>query len=348
MKMMKIIFSLLAFANVCFAATTKSVSKIQKSKRLVMNPVNVEVLNDFETNIDRLANPIHENVSTQTLRMDTKFKHKPMKKSVMINIPMINLQYAGQLDDKIRNINVQNTMIGVYLPKRGSVYSFSAITNYTDTITTNEDSRIEVNQYLNLTTDAGISQTLDKNHIFSIGPKFQVREYLKPSDDLLGEESDFIKYGLKSGYEFKTKEKISFGAGVSVDRKLFREKRALNANGSFGANLPEATELLRPGVYLKLPFSNGSIGFDAGYAFNEDKVEGGRTWEGVESSIDAMLGAKLLALKGKISRKQRNYQNQLVDNSIGNTIGEKYEVIVNSVSASAETTSALQKISGPL
>ena len=152
------------------AASEISSAKLTRSRRIISAPIEFEIKNEFETNIDRLANPLYENINTQSFKIHTKFKHKPIKRSVLINIPSVKFKYAGQMEQKIRNLNVQNTIIGVYLPSRGRVYSLSATTNYTNAITTNEDSRLENNQYFNLTSDASISQKFNTSHNLSIGP----------------------------------------------------------------------------------------------------------------------------------------------------------------------------------
>ena len=309
------------------------------------NPIDLVIKNHFHTNIDGLADPINKNIYSQEISLGTRYKHRPFKRSVLINLPRAEFEYTGSLEDKVRKINVENTLIGLYFGSGGRIYSTSASINYNDSISANEEFVIGTNQYFNLSTDFTFSQTFKEYQTFSIGPKFQIREFIAPTDVTTGEEDDFMKYGLNTKYEIEGKGKFKAKTGIKVnlDRKVYREKRGLLKNGFLGANSPETTYALHPRYFFNKRLKQGSFGLSVGYKWNRDELEGGRSYRGMTANLNGSLAAKYVNLKTRLSRSEKNYDSQLVDNTLGNTAGPLYEFNVNTVTFGVESNTLLIK-----
>ena len=106
-------------------------------------PITVEVNSLVNSNIDRVSNPVKEDVYSQTLFLKSKFKFKPFKKFILVDLPSLDLEHTPSLQEKTRNLSINNTLLGLYLPQRGLIYTTSLIANYTKSIFTNEDQEVE-------------------------------------------------------------------------------------------------------------------------------------------------------------------------------------------------------------
>ncbi|MFT6604306.1 MAG: hypothetical protein ACJARO_001825, partial [Bacteriovoracaceae bacterium] len=123
-------------------------------------PYSFEFMGQNNSNIDKISNPVKKNVYSQKMQAKTKLKFKPMKKVILLDLPSIDLEYTPSLSEKIRSLSVSNTLIGLYLPKRGLIYSGSFNASYMKSIFTNEDQQIEDSKNYSFSLDGGASKDI--------------------------------------------------------------------------------------------------------------------------------------------------------------------------------------------
>lgn len=288
---------------------------IQSAQAKKSIPLTLELMGQSNSNIDRVNNPVKKDVYSQKLKTKTKLKFKPMKKLILINLPSLDLEYTPSLTEKVRSLNISNTLIGIYLPKRGLIYSGSFNTNYTKSIFTNEDQEIENSKNYSVGLDGGVSKDLFKKYNlgFNLGVKLQ--NYLEPSNpnDPLPLKDNNLRLTGKISQKYKINKKNILGANLSYTNKIYKEKRALNATGNQVSTKVETIHTYQGEVYYSLRHGKLRITPELGFLLNKDAVEDGRTYRGIFYQLDIRHSFKYFNLSTRYSYKVRDYKTQLVD-----------------------------------
>lgn len=278
-------------------------------------PLTFEVNSLINSNIDRVSNPVKTDVYSQKFSAKTKLKFKPKKKVILINLPSVDLEYTPSLTEKVRNLNISNTLIGLYLPQRGLVYSGSFNANYTKSIFTNEDQEIENSKNWSLGVDGGVSKDLTKKYNLGINFGIKNQNYLEPANpnDPLPLKDDNLRLSTKITQKLKVIKGHQAGINLSLTDKIYKEKRALNSRGDQVSTSAETILNYKANAYYAIKLRDMRIIPDVGYAFNKDTVEDGRTYRGPEVKLNFSYYFTKFNFNSRFSYKVRDYKTQLVD-----------------------------------
>lgn len=278
-------------------------------------PLTFELNSLINSNIDRVSNPVKTDVYSQKLLLKSKLKFKPKKRMILIDLPSIDLEYTPSLTEKVRNLNISNTLIGLYLPKRGLIYNGTFSLGYSKSIFTNEDQEIENSRNWSVGADAGVTKDLTKKYSLggSLGAKVQT--YLEPANpnDVLPLKDDNLRLNAKITQKYKINKPSQLGLNLSFQNKIYKEKRALNARGDQVSTLAETIYNYKINTYYSLKMKEFRLIPDIGYALNVDDVEDGRSYKGLEYKLNFSYYFKYLIFTSRISYKIRDYKTQLVD-----------------------------------
>ncbi len=301
MKKTLIIFALLFSSNA-----------IAKKKSL---PITIELNAQTNSNIDRVSNPVKKDIYSQKASLKTKLKFKPIKKFILIDLPTVDLEYTPSLSEKVRNFSLSNTLIGLYLPKRGLIYSGSFNTSYTKSIFTNEDQQIEDSKNWSVSLDGGVAKDFTKKYNFGINLGIRSQTYLEVSNPLeaLPLKDDNLRLTGKITQKYKIKKGHTLIMPLSFTDKIFKEKRALNATGNQVSTSAETIHTYKTSISYAFRQPLFRINPSLGYTYNKDTVEGGRTYKGPEFKLDFTYFFKKFSLNSRLSYKVRDYKSQLVD-----------------------------------
>lgn len=303
MKNLTFIFSLLVSAH-GFAA----------SKGI---PLTLELNSLINSNIDKVNNPIKKDVFSQKILLKSKFKFKPLKKTILINLPSVDLEYTPSLTEKVRNLNISNTLIGLFLPKRGLIYNGAFTIGYSKSIFTNEDQQIEDSKNWSVAFDGGLTKDLTKKYSIggSVGAKIQTyQEPANPNDPLPLKDNNLrLNSKLTQKYKF-TRSKV-LGVSLSYQKKIYKEKRALNSIGSQVSTSAETINNYKLNTFFDYRSKTMRLSPSLGFTVNEDTVADGRTYRGLEYKLNFSYFFKYLNFSSRFSQKIRDYKTQLVDTS---------------------------------
>lgn len=278
-------------------------------------PITVELNSQINSNIDRVSNPIKKDVFSQKLQVKSKQKFKPKKRVILINLPSVDLEYTPSLNEKVRSLMISNTLIGLYLPKRGLIYSGSLNANYTKSIFTNEDQEIEDSKNWSLGLDGGVAKDLTKTYNLGLNLGVRSQSYLEPANpnDPLPLKDDNLRLTAKVTNKFKVKKGHTVGANLGFTDKIYKEKRALNSRGDQVSTSAETIHTFKLNTYYSLRNKKMRLTPDLGYTYNKDTVENGRTYKGLELKLTFSYYFEKFNFSTRYSRKMRDYKTQLVD-----------------------------------
>ncbi len=278
-------------------------------------PYTFEVMGQNNSNIDKINNPVKKNVYSQKMQVKTKLKFRPMKKVILLNLPSIDLEYTPSLTEKVRSLNISNTLIGLYLPKRGLIYSGSFNANYTKSIFTNEDQEIENSKNYSFGLDGGAAKDLFKKYNLGFNLGIKLQNYLEPSNpnDPLPLKDNNLRLSGKITQKYKINKKNLLGMNLNYTNKIYKEKRALNSTGNQVSTKVETIHTYEAEAYYT--FSHGKLRItpELGFAQNKDTVENGRTYRGLFYQVDIRHRFQYFSLSTRYSNKIRDYKTQLVD-----------------------------------
>lgn len=278
-------------------------------------PFTLELMGQSNSNIDRVSNPVKKDIYSQKIQTKTKLKYRPMKKVILIDLPSIDLEYTPSLTEKVRSLNISNTLIGLYLPKRGLIYSGSVNANYTKSIFTNEDQQIENSKNYSFGVDGGAAKDLFKKYNLGFNLGVRLQNYLEPSNpnDPLPLKDNNLRLSGKITQKYKINKAHTLGMNLNYSDKIYKEKRALNARGSLVSTKVETIHTYEGEVYYA--FKKGALRItpELGFALNKDVAEDGRTYRGLYYQVDLRQSFKYFSLSSRYSYKVRDYKTQLVD-----------------------------------
>lgn len=298
-----------------FSLTLLLMSTAVQAKAKKPIPFTLELMAQSHSNIDKVSNPVKKNVYVQKIQTKTKLKFKPMKKVILIDLPSIDLQYTPSLTEKVRSLNISNTLIGLYLPKRGLIYSGSLNANYTKSIFTNEDQQVEDSKNYSFGIDGGAAKDLFKKYNLGFNLGVRLQNYLEPSNpnDPLPLKDNNLRLTGKIAQKFKINKTNTLGMNLNYTDKIYKEKRALNSRGDQVSTKVETIHTYEAELYYSFRHGKLRVTPELGFALNKDTVEDGRTYRGVFYQIDIRHSFKYFKISSRYSYKVRDYKTQLVD-----------------------------------
>ncbi|MBK25745.1 MAG: hypothetical protein CME70_17230 [Halobacteriovorax sp.] len=296
-------------------------SLLFSSNAIASLPITIELNAKTNSNIDRVSNPVKKDVYSQQASLKTKLKFKPFKKFILIDLPTVDLEYTPSLTEKVRNFNLSNTLIGLYLPKRGLIYSGSFNTSYTKSIFTNEDQQIEDSKNWSIGLDGGVAKDLTKKYNLGFNLGIRSQSYLEAANPLeaLPLKDDNLRLSGKLTQKYKINKGHTLIVPISFTDKIYKEKRALNATGNQVSTSAETIHTYKVGFSYLLKQAKYRLTPNLGYTYNKDTVEGGRTYKGPELKVNFAYFFEKFSFNSRLSYKVRDYKSQLVDTA--NTSG---------------------------
>lgn len=314
--MMTVFVVALGLTSVQAATKNRTQGRLKRTKaasKRLLPKITASIVSSVNTNIDRLADPLQGDVKTQKIILKSKFKFRPARKVVLIDLPQIDAEYADSMEDKLRGLNATNTLLGLWFPEKGTVYTGALTAGYSDVISTNEEQEIEKNRYLTWGFDFGYSRDITKSFALNLGAGAKIQDYLEPSTENETVGDDNLRITGKIGTTYKFNLDTKFVTEASIERRLYKEKRALNTTGKQDALKPETTQTYKVSAGPELRIGNLSIKPTAGYTINKDEVHGGRSYQGTELKLTNKLSFDKTNITQKVSYKVRDYDSQQVD-----------------------------------
>ena len=104
----------------------------------------------LSSNIEGTPEPINKNIVSHSISVKTKIKGRPFKRFILIYLPTLETEFAPSLTKTLKVARSTNSLIGLYLPKRGLVFNSTLNMDYSDSYVTNEDGILENSRYTNL------------------------------------------------------------------------------------------------------------------------------------------------------------------------------------------------------
>lgn len=278
-------------------------------------PLTFELNSLINSNIDRVSNPVKKDVFSQKFLAKSKLKFKPKKKLILIDLPSVDLEYTPSLTEKVRNLNINNTLIGLYLPKRGLIYTGTFNTNYTKSIFTNEDQEVENSKNWSVGLDGGVGKDFTKKYNLGFNLGVKIQNYFDPANpnEALPLKDDNLRLTAKVTQKYKTMKGQKLGFDLSFQDKIFKEKRALNSRGDQVSTSPETIHNYKGNFTYAIRSKSMRLTPNLGYTYNKDTVEDGRTYKGIEYGIKLNYFFEKFNLSSRYSFKVRDYKTQLVD-----------------------------------
>jgi hypothetical protein len=278
-------------------------------------PIKLELMGQNHSNIDKVSNPVKKNIYSQKIQTKTKIKFKPMRKVILIDLPSIDLEYTPSLTEKVRSLSISNTLIGLYLPKRGLIYSGSFNTSYTKSIFTNEDQQVEDSKNYSVAIDGGAAKDIFKKYNLGLNLGVKLQNFLEPSNpnDALPLKDNNLRLTGKVTQRFKINKMNTLGFNLNYTDKIYKEKRALNSTGDQISTQVETIHTYDAEAYYSFRHGKLRITPELGFTLNKDTVADGRTYRGLFYQVDIRHSFQYFKISSRYSYKVRDYRTQLVD-----------------------------------
>lgn len=278
-----------------------------------LGPLNFKLLSGIQSNVDLRENSQNKNANYQDLSFSTKLKFKPAKKWTLLSLPIVDLSYFPELQERLRTINATHTTVGLYIPTSKNIFTF------VNTIGLSKFSFLDDN--FNTLNSQNIHANIEAGHIwrYSSG-KTQVKlgskyaDYSTPRAAGAIEENDYLEFYTSVKNTSILSKSISFIFETQAERRLYKERSALSSTGD---EIGETAEIFNNyeallGFDFQTKASKSS--FRMGRQLNDDRINSGRDFQGwiAEASLKYSVSKSFwqgadFEFEGKF--KEKNYRS---------------------------------------
>lgn len=280
----------------------------------------------LSSNIEGTPEPINKNIVSHSISVKTKIKGRPFKRFILIYLPTLETEFAPSLTKTLKVARSTNSLIGLYLPKRGLVFNSTLNMDYSDSYVTNEDGILENSRYTNLAFSLGAGHDFKHGLGLDYGIKTKLQNYLIPLSSLETEEEDSLKVEANIRPKFKLNKKIQVNLNLKYSKKWFKEKRAVLENGADGGAQAETIDQYQ--ATLNGKFKQGPLLFGPsfGLRYNKDMENNGKTYKGPQIGILLGIFGEKITFNSKWNYKRRKYESGQIDTFLALGESEKLKL----------------------
>jgi hypothetical protein len=316
-KYLCIILSITFISFSLFASTDINPSKStgNKNKRKKSLPLYVGWKNRINSNINLRTAIQEKNIYSTGLKVGTKLKKKIKRGVYLIDLPSADILLAQGSQNTLREYNITNTLIGLYIATRKHIFTFSNTIGYSQNLSLDGKDQIQKNRFAHIALDVSYDWTTTQYFKLGISIGTKLREYSTKADTSsnIEEENDDWKQFLNIKGTFTPKKGFTIGPSLKMAQKLNKEKRSSTLTGAQGGELAQGSRQYKFGSFANLKLNNISIGAKIDSLINKDLAHGAQDYNGLnyEVSSKVIYGQFTYSIKAQLKNKQ--YETQLID-----------------------------------